>query len=210
MKLYNSSNSPYGRKVRVVALELEIADQIELIDTNPRDGSGGFWSLNPLAKIPVLELDDGRVIYDSPVICEYLVQRHGAGRLLDDAGRDPWDVRILAALADGAMDAAMLVRLEMMRPENERSATDMAKQMATAERAVDRLQDLLSDLHDNVDLGTIGAGCCVAWLMLRHPAVDWLGARPALARWYEHFSARESMRRTVPGLPLVWNPESSA
>ncbi|MDF1792713.1 MAG: glutathione S-transferase N-terminal domain-containing protein [Thalassobaculaceae bacterium] len=205
MKLYNSTNSPYGRKVRVVALELGVQGNIDLIDTNPRDADTGFWKLNPLAKIPLLELDDGRVIYDSPVICEYLIQQHGNGRLLETTGRDPWDIRVLAALADGAMDAGMLVRLEKTRPESEQSPTDMAKQMATAGRAVDRLQELLADRDDAADLGTIGAGCCVAWLMLRHPSVDWLGARPALARWYERFSARDSMQRTIPGLPLTWS-----
>mgnify|MGYP000247611397 CR=1 FL=1 len=80
MKLYNSSNSPYGRKVRVVALELGIQNDINLVDTNPRDPKTGLWELNPLAKIPALELDDGRMIYDSPVICEYLSLECGQGR----------------------------------------------------------------------------------------------------------------------------------
>lgn len=205
MKLYNSTNSPYGRKVRVLALELGIEKDIDLVDTNPRDSSGGFWDLNPLAKIPLLELDDGRAIYDSRIICEYLATECGQGRLLDDTGRDAWDVRGMAAIADGAMDAGMLVRIEMTRPENERSPSEMARQMATAGRAVDRLQDLLADRDDSADLGTIAAGCCIAWLMFRHESTDWLGSRPALARWYERFAERDSMRRTVPGLPLSWD-----
>lgn len=204
MKLYNSSNSPYGRKVRVVALELGIQNDINLVDTNPRDPKTGLWELNPLAKIPALELDDGRMIYDSPVICEYLSLECGQGRLLENTGRDPWDVRVVAALADGAIDAGMLVRLEKMRPESEQSETDKAKQLATAGRAVDRLQDLLADRDDNADLGTIGAGCCIAWLMHRHDSIDWLGTRPGLARWYERFAARDAMQCTVPGLPLTW------
>ena len=204
LKLYCSSNSPYARKVRVTVLELGIEGDVQLIDTNPRDQATGFWQANPLAKIPALELEDGRVIYDSPVICEYLSAAHGDGRLLEGDGRDAWDVRTLAALADGAMDAAMLVRLELMRPEGERSPSDMAKQLATAARAFDRLQDLLADRDDAADLGTIAAGCCIAWVPFRHPSIDWLGQRPKLARWYERFSARESMARTTPGAPLSW------
>jgi len=204
MRLYCSANSPYARKARIVALELGINDQLDLIDTNPRDGSTGFWDKNPLSKIPALELEDGRVIYDSPVICEYLNERFGGGRLLTAAGRDPWDARVLVALADGTMDAAMLVRLELTRPENERSPTDMAKQMAITARGFDRLQDLLADQDDAVDLGTITAGCCIAWVMFRHASTDWLGPRPGLARWYERFAARDAMRRTAPGLDLAW------
>lgn len=188
----------------MAVLELGIEDKVELVDTNPRDGSTGFWDLNPLAKIPLLELDDGRTIYDSPVICEYLIQTYGNGRLLEGGGRTPWEVRTLAALADGTMDAAMLVRLELMRPENERSPTDMAKQMATAARGFDRLQELLADRDDSPDLGTIAAGCCIAWVPFRHPSVDWLGERQGLSQWYEGFAARGSMRRTAPGAPLSW------
>jgi len=186
----------------VTVLELGIENDVQLVDMNPRDESTGFWQTNPLAKIPALELDDGRVIYDSPVICEYLSDAHGSGRLLEGGGRDAWDVRTLAALADGTMDAAMLVRLELMRPEDERSPTDMAKQLATAARGFDRLQELLADCDDGVDLGTIAAACCVAWVPFRHPSIDWLGERPGLARWYERFAARESMMRTVPGAAL--------
>jgi len=204
MRLYCSSNSPYARKVRIVALELGITDRIDLVDTNPRDGSTGFWDKNPLSKIPALELDDGRVIYDSPVICEYMNDSFGDGRLLSAAGRDPWDTRVLAALADGTMDAAMLVRLELTRPETERSTTDMAKQMAIAGRGFDRLQDLLADSDDAADLGTIATGCCIAWVMFRHASTDWLGSRPGLARWYERFAGRDAMRRTAPGLDLAW------
>lgn len=188
----------------MTALELGIEGQIELIETNPREKTGEFWDINPLAKIPALELGGGRVIYDSPIICEYLTETCGSGRLLKGADRDPWEIRTLAALSDGTMDAAMLVRLELTRPENERSPADMAKQLATAARGFDRLQILLADRDDSPDLGTVAAGCCIAWVPFRHPSIDWLGQRPGLARWYERFAARESMRRTLPGAPLNW------
>lgn len=188
----------------MTVLELGIADKVQLVDMNPRDPATRFWQKNPLAKIPALELDDGRIIYDSPVICEYLSATYGKGRLLEGSVRDVWDVRTLVALADGATDAGMLVRLELMRPENERSPSDMAKQMATVARAFDRLQELLSGGDDSADLGTIAAGCCIAWVPFRHPSIDWLGERPGLARWYERFAARESMVRTAPGAPLSW------
>ena len=204
MRLYCSGNSPYARKVRVIAIELVIESKIQLVDTNPRDGSTGFWEVNPLAKIPVLETDDGPTLYDSPVICEYLIASFDGERLLTGPGRDVWQVRTMAALADGTMDAAMLVRLELMRPESERSPTDMAKQMATAARGFDRLQALLADRDDRMDLGTVGAACCIAWVTFRHENVDWLGARPRPAAWYQRVAARDSFQRTVPGRALSW------
>lgn len=204
MKLYCSANSPYARKVRVTAIELGLEDAIELIDTNPRDPESGYWAVNPLGKIPALEVD-GDVLFDSRVICEYLATEAGQGRLMTGAGRTPWQVRGLAALAEGVMDAAMLVRLELTRPENERSPTDMAKQMATAQRGFDRLEAMLAGKDDTPDLGTIAAGCCISWVMFRHPDTDWLGPRPRLAAWHETFSRRESMRRTALGRDLSWS-----
>lgn len=202
MKLYCSANSPYARKARVAAIELGIADRLELIDINPRDPSTGLWNLNPLAKIPTLITDDGEAIYDSPVICEYLNEQAVSGSLLPADADGRWRIRTLAALADGVLDAGMAVRLEGMRPENERSPGFVEKQLATVGRGLDALQAAVPEMGDRVDLGTIGAGCAVAWILFRHPGQDWLGPRPALARWHETFSAREAMRRTAPGQPL--------
>lgn len=205
MKLYCSANSPYARKVRVVALELGVEGGITLIETDPRDPASGFWERNPLGKIPALETDSGAMLYDSPVICEYLNEVVGDGRLLPAGVDEAWRVRTLAALADGIMDAGMVVRLELMRPENERSPKDMAKQLATVGRGLDRLQDLLAGTDDHADLGTIAAGCCVKWITFRHPDHDWLGQRPGLAAWFEAFDARRSMQLTAPGQALDWS-----
>ena len=72
MKLYSSGTSPYARKVRAMAIECGIANRIDLVPQSPRDDANGYLSKNPLARIPALELEDGRVLFDSPVICEYL------------------------------------------------------------------------------------------------------------------------------------------
>lgn len=208
MKLYCSANSPYARKVRVTVLELGLQDRVDLVETDPRDPTSGFWDLNPLGKIPALATDGGAVLYDSPVICEFLVENLGAGRLLADAPEDPWRVRTLVALADGTMDAGMAVRLERMRPENERSPAWIDKQLATVGRGLDRLQDWLEGRADaaepEADLGTIAAGCCIAWVLFRHGEHDWLGPRPSLAAWHERFGARDAMKRTAPGTALSW------
>jgi glutathione S-transferase len=204
LKLYGSTNSPYARKVRAVAIELGLQSRIALVDTNPRDPESGYWQSNPLGKIPALETDDGTVIYDSPVICDYLDAEHGEGRLGSSLTRSRWEVQTLVALADGTMDAGMLVRLELMRPETERSPADMDKQIATAQRGFDRLENLLAGQGDHADLGTIAACCCVTWVLFRHPEIDWLGGRPGLAAWHNLFSQRDSMRLTAPGRSLSW------
>lgn len=202
MKLYCSVNSPYARKARVAAIELGVDRKIELVETDPRDSTTGYWSLNPLGKIPALALDDGSVLFDSPVVCEYLNDVVGDGRLMpkDDAGR--FRTRTLVALVDGVLDAAMAVRLERQRPESEQSPAWMDKQLAVAGRGLDALQEALPEYQDKVNLVSIGTACAITWIGFRIPEQDWLGPRKRLADWYEAFNQRESMQRTTPGTPL--------
>ena len=196
MDLYYSKPSPYARKARVVAAELGISDRIRLVEIDPRDPATGFWKLNPLGKIPALVIDQDTIMFDSPVICEYLDQAVGDGRLLP--GDRCWRIRTLVAFADGILDAGMAVRLERVRPENEQSPAWIDKQLATVGRGLDGLQDVLPELHHRVDLASIAAGCAIGWILHRHAYQDWLGPRPELAAWYETFAARDSMRQTAP------------
>lgn len=195
MKLYWSKTSPYARKARVCAMELGLEDRLELVDTNPRDPTTGLWERNPLAKIPALELPTGEMIYDSPVICEY-INETGGGTLLPEASR--WRIRTLVAHADGMMDAAMLARLEGMRPASEQSPDWVAKQLAIAARGFERLEREADTLGSDANLATIAIGCAIFWIGLRHPDRDWLVPCPALRDWYAEFAARPSMTATVP------------
>jgi glutathione S-transferase len=198
MQLYMSANSPYARKARLVAYELGLHDSVKMVEVNPRDPSTGFWEINPLAKIPALMTNSGHIIYDSPVICEYLNEVEGDGHLLSQDGQERWRTRTLVALVDGVLDAGMAVRLENMRPEEERSADWIEKQLATASRGMDTLEKSVPEFANNVDLGTIGVACAIAWLQLRHGDHVWLSKRPQLNEWYGEFVQRESFQKTLP------------
>lgn len=198
MQLYMSANSPYARKARVVAYELGLHDSVKMVEVNPRDASTGFWEINPLAKIPALMTNSGHIIYDSPVICEYLNEVEGDGHLLSQDAQERWRTRTLVALVDGVLDAGMAVRLENMRPEEERSAAWIEKQLATASRGMDTIEESVPEFANNVDLGSIGVACAIAWLQLRHGDHDWLSNRPQLSDWYEEFVQRDSFQKTLP------------
>jgi len=72
MKLYSSQLSPFARKVRVLILEKDLQDRVEIIDSNPYEATAEHLRANPLSKVPTLVLENGESIYDSYVICEYL------------------------------------------------------------------------------------------------------------------------------------------
>src|ERR1700719_1190260 len=83
MKLHWSPRSPFVRKVMVVVHELGLADRISCVRTVAASTKphAELMQDNPLSKIPTLVLDDGTVIYDSPVICEYLDGLGGSPKL---------------------------------------------------------------------------------------------------------------------------------
>ena len=62
MQLFTNPASPFGRKVKVAALETGLFDRLELhnVQTSAVAPDPGLIADNPLGKIPCLVLDDGR------------------------------------------------------------------------------------------------------------------------------------------------------
>src|SRR4029078_9455186 len=112
--LHYSAASPFVRKVLVCANELGLADQVELVPTKvvPSEPNLEYARVNPLMKVPSLVLDDGLVLFDSVVICEYLDARAGGGKLFPAPGDARWRALRLHAAANGLLDAAVLNRYE--------------------------------------------------------------------------------------------------
>jgi glutathione S-transferase len=93
MKLRHSAGSPFVRKVMVVAHEHGLVNRIDLVPTtvNPIQANDALAPENPLMKVPSLVTDDGEILFDSPVICEYfdaMATAAGSFPLLDR--RDEW------------------------------------------------------------------------------------------------------------------------
>jgi glutathione S-transferase len=201
MKLRYSPTSPYARKVAATLIELGLDDRVEQVATNPWDPASGIAGDNPLGKVPALILDDGSSLFDSPVICEYLDRVHGSGILLPDDDRR-WDMLRQQALADGIMDAAILLFLETgKREEPHRSEWWMNLQRQAIEQSLLALEQMAPDLGQGVNLGLIAIGCALGYLDLRFDDMNWRGQAPSLADWYDTFSRRESMLKTTPRIP---------
>ena len=195
MKLMSTPASPYVRKVLVTAHELGIADSIELVTTRT-NGNRALYERNPVGKIPTLILDDDTVLFDSPVICEYLNANHGAGRLLPE-GKARWPALCLQALADGILDAGLLARLELRRGPD-MLEDQLEFQLDKARRGMDRLEAQAAHFGDTFGSAEIAVACAVGWLGFRFAQQHWLDDRPTLRRWQERVEQRPSMRATVP------------
>jgi glutathione S-transferase len=204
MKLLSSTASPYTRKVRIVLAEKKIECEIQPVDVQPVENPVNAH--NPLGKIPTLILDDGSALYDSRVIVEFLDGKSPIGRLIPEDLRERVAVRRWEALADGVLDAGLLVRYESLRDATERSNAWTDKQLARIRRGMAEMAGGLGErawCHgERYSLADIAVGCCLGWLGFRKPGdVDWHAQYPSLAKHYEKLMARPAFAETVPQVP---------
>lgn len=202
MKLIFNPASPFARMVRVSIRELGMADQIEEIETGvlPTERNDSVANGNPLGRIPVLIIDDGNSIYDSRVICEYLVEKSGENDLLPSNSASRTQVLVLQALAQGICDTAVNLRYETFaRPEELRWDLWISRQEERLVEALDNLDTKWSGELTQVSLGSIATAVALSYLDFRFPEINWRNGRTALAVFHEEFSSRPSMTATVPG-----------
>jgi glutathione S-transferase len=199
MKLHWSPRSPFVRKVMIVAHELGLADRIECVRTVVATARphAPLMEENPLSKIPTLVLDDGTVLYDSRVICEYLDSLHRGRKLIPENVAERMPALRRQALGDGFLDFLLLMRNERERahPSDAHLAAFAAKKQA-ALRALEREAGELAASAFGV--GHIAIGCALSYLDFRFSNEDWRTDHPGIARWHENFRARPSVRATEP------------
>ncbi|MBC8339593.1 MAG: glutathione S-transferase N-terminal domain-containing protein [Rhodospirillales bacterium] len=198
MKLRFSPASPYVRKVSVTLVETGLDDNVEKVLTNVWDEKTDIGNVNPLGKVPTLILEDGQVLYDSPVICEYLDSLHDGDKLFPASGAERWKALRLQALGDGMTDAGIAWLLETRRPEEFRYDKWIGRQTAVVLRAMDALENNLENLGTGFGIGQIAVACSLGWLDFRFPDLGWRDDRPGLADWFTTVSDRPSMEKTAP------------
>ena len=213
MKLLYQTHSPYARKVLVAAHELGLQESLTVVhhETSPTRRNDAVFALNPLGKVPVLICDDGPVLFDSNVICEYLDGLH-TGPVLIPTQREPrYRALKMQALAQGIADAGIAARWESERRPAQLRWPSMhdgqVEKLAAAcdylERELERLEDGGGALVSGVgaagawrpDIGDIALVTALSWVEFRR-VYDFARGRPRLARWYGALCARPSMVAT--------------
>jgi glutathione S-transferase len=200
MKLYHSAASPFVRKCLVVAHELGLRDRIELVSASahPVTRNRDLIAVNPLGQVPTLVTDEGAVLYDSRVICDYL-NALGDGDIVPGDPDERWPRLVEQSLADGMTDAALLTRYETTaRPEALRWGEWVEGQLDKVACGLAELERRASGFGDRVDIGTISFACALGYLDFRFASLGWRDRHPNAAAWAEWFGGRESMMATRP------------
>src|SRR5947208_16826285 len=108
LTIRSSPGSPFGRKVRIAVSVLGLDDKVRIESASTQDAADPLQKQNPLGKIPVLQLEDGQWIYDSPVILEYLVSFAVGGRILPMDAKARYVALWLVACVVAILDDSIL------------------------------------------------------------------------------------------------------
>ena len=199
MKLHWSPRSPFVRKVMIVAHERGIVDRIKCVRTVAATAKphAELMKDNPLSKIPTLVLDDGTVLYDSPVICEYLDALDGAPRLFPTEPKALISALRRQALGDGFLDLLVLLRDERSREHPSQAHLESAAvRKAAVLKALEKDAPALALAPFSI--GHVTIGCALSYLDFRYGDEDWRKAHPLITSWHRAFATRPSVRATEP------------
>ena len=200
MQLIGSLTSPFVRKVRIVAAEKFI--EYELVVDIPWNEDTRVSEYNPLGKVPVWVLEDGKTLFDSRVIVEYLENVSPVGHLLPKEARPRIAVKRWEALADGVCDAAALIFMERKRPDAQQNPEWITRQMAKVDAGLKMMSDDLGSqtwcTGDFFSLADIAVGCALGYLEFRFPEIDWRRQHHKLSELFDRLMQRPAFKDTVP------------
>ncbi len=200
MQLIGSLTSPFVRKVRIVAAEKFI--EYELVIETPWSEDTRVPEFNPLGKVPVWVQEDGKTLFDSRVIVEYLEHVSPVGHLLPKDARPRIAVKRWEALADGVCDAAALIFIERKRVTDKQDSDWIKRQMAKVEAGLKMMSDDLGNQNwctgEFFCLADVAVGCALGYLEFRFPEIDWRRAHPNLSELFDRLMQRPAFKETVP------------
>ena len=203
MKLIGSSTSPYVRKVRIVMAEKKL--DYQFITDNVWGDDTTVAQSNPLGKVPCLVMEGGEAVFDSRVIVEYMDTLSPVGKLIPTLGRERAEVKTWEALADGVLDASILVRLEATwtgRSAQQRSQAWIERQMQKVHASLKAMSRGLGEKPycsgAHLSLSDIAVGVALGYMDFRFPEVNWRESYANLAKLHDKLEQRQSFIDTRP------------
>jgi glutathione S-transferase len=201
MKLHWSPRSPFVRKVMAFAHETGLAGRIETVKTlvSSTTANRELMRVNPLGKIPTLITDDGKALFDSSVICEYLDSLHGGEKLYPQSPEKRWQALRWHALGDNMLDNLILWRGELLRAKPQQSPEILAAFETKIRASLDALDNDAAALGAApLSIGHVAVGVALGYIDFRFPDLAWRNGHPKIAAWHESFARRPSYQATLP------------
>jgi len=197
MKLYVTYTSPYARLARILVLEKGLGERVEIIEAKTRTPGSPYYQVNRSGRVPYLIDDAGVGMEDSQLICAYLDSLDAKPRFHHPLHASDWAYRRLEASARSMCDGISVWVREMHRPENERSPTVLAHEVARSQRMADYFEARVSDaLKGESGMAHLILAVALDTARVRGPC-DLTSQRPKLAGWMRRMCALPSMQATA-------------
>ncbi len=199
MKLYGTLTSPYARLTRIVMLEKGLDGEVELVWTKTRVPDDPLLGIHPSGRVPVLILDDGTVLEDTPVIVDYLDNLAPPARFTQSSSRGDWRYRAMEATARAMIDGLAVWAREVIRPRQEQSPTIIDHERGRASRLADHFESRIGDpvLNGPLSMAQIYLFGALD-IERRLPDFRWREGRPGLVAWHSRIAALPSVVGSAP------------
>lgn len=197
MKLYLNKTSPYARLVAVTAAEAGLSERLDTVWVEPWDDPPALLAVNPAAKIPALEADDGAVLIESGCICDHLVSLSGREDVMPGSSEKRREALRRVGLGRAAMDCAFGAVIQRRFGGGEALAGRWLKAIPRLALALDPFAASRAAAV-SPDLGDITVAVAFDYVDFRLPDVAWRTGAPGLGAWVDRMASRASMKATNP------------
>ena len=190
--LYNGPNSPFGRKTKITFLVQEIKLEEKIINVYEADFLDKH---NPIRKIPTLVVNKLAII-DSDNICLYLDTISKKNTLFPK--KKYWEIMSMTSIANGLMESVLERRMEMIRPDSEKSNNFINKQEVRITRTISWLENNWNNYDDSyLTMDQIAIACALDYTIYRFND-KWRTHNTKLNKWFDNFSEKDFMKSTLP------------
>ena len=194
LRLHHLNNSRSQKSLWLLE-ELELPYEIVPYSRDPKTmmGPPAIKALHPMGKSPVLE-EDGHLLFESGAICDYLLTRHGEGRLMPD--RHGPDYLAFVELLYFAISSGMNPIMQMMHARARGHAPDdyvvaeLARVLSYIEIKLEKGPWLLGDMFTAADIQ----------LSFVAELANYLGSiadSPRVSDWLKRLTARPAFKRSI-------------
>ena len=190
--LYNGPNSPFGRKTKITSLVQEIKLEEKIINVYEADFLDKH---NPIRKIPTLMVNKLAII-DSDNICLYLDAISKKNTLFPK--KKYWEIMTMTSIANGLMESVLERRMEMIRPDSEKSNNFINKQEVRITRTISWLENNWNNYDETyLTMDQIAIACALDYTMYRFND-KWRTDNTKLDKWFSNFLEKDFMKSTLP------------
>ncbi len=197
MKLFLNKTSPFARAVRILIIEKELEEKVELCWSDPWKDEEELLSVNPLGRVPILVTDTQIPICETLLIVQHLSSIGSSTPLRPESYAE--EALHLTGLGQGIMEAAfaLVISKKYLSKQSNQSVLT-TRRIAAIKRTLKQLDDSINHTFmDELHLGGVMLAVALEYLRFRLPELYIEGSYPALELWRQPIAERYSFKSTA-------------